>query len=491
MMFGLRGVRRVYGVFFFALFVFFLLVTDFSHLQGYEVGLFLQWDPLTALSAFFTSHTLYAGLVFSLVVLIPTLFMGRFFCSWICPLGNLNQFLGHLFNRDRPSDEYEKNRYRPLYRIKYYLLIILIIFAGFGVLQIGLLDPIALVYRSWIVSILPALEHGVFHGGVLVGFLFAALLLANRFLPRFWCRTLCPLGALLGFFSQWSLWRIRRDVDKCVGCGKCLYGCQGAADPDGRVRHTECFVCLNCIESCGEGALHYGLARPRSSVGAPLDAGRRRVAESIAVGLLAVPMLKGSVSARSVAAAEVIRPPGSLPEVDFLARCIKCGLCMRVCPTRVLQPALLEAGLEGLWTPLLMNRIGYCEHHCVLCGQVCPTAAIRPISIQEKVGVKPFPDPVRLGTAFFDRGRCLPWAMDVPCIVCEEVCPTTPKAIWYETVEVMGREKRKVALKRPFVQPDLCIGCGICENKCPVSGLAAIRVSSVGETRSRENRMLL
>ncbi len=140
---------------------------------------------------------------------------------------------------------------------------------------------------------------------------------------------------------------------------------------------------------------------------------------------------------------------------------------------------------------MLVNRIGYCEHHCVFCGQVCPTGAILPISVAEKVGKKPFKQPVKLGTAFYDRGRCLPWAMQTPCIVCEEVCPTSPKAIWYRTVERPGRDGFPVTLKRPFVDPTLCIGCGVCENKCPVEDKAAIRVTSVGESRSSRNQMLL
>ncbi|MBF0417277.1 MAG: 4Fe-4S binding protein [Magnetococcales bacterium] len=498
---GLRGVRRIYAGFFLVLFAFFLWSAEFERLKGYAVGLFLQIDPLTALSAFLTSQTLYKGLAFALVILIPTLFLGRFFCSWICPLGILNQMLSHLFNRRRAVESWEENRYRPLYRLKYYLLVTLVIFAGFGALQIGLLDPIALIYRSFSLSVLPALDQvtggglfalkSVFHGGVLISLILLAILLANRFITRFWCRALCPLGALLGMLSSWSILRIRRDVDRCNHCKQCLRACQGAADPDGPLRVTECHLCMNCIEACGTQALHYGLAGARSSIGKPLDLNRRRVVEIALASVVAVPMTQGSLSARSTPIPEVIRPPGSLPEAQFLARCIKCGLCMRVCPTNVLQPALLEAGFEGLWTPILMNSVGYCEHHCVLCGQVCPTAAIRPLSVAEKVGASPFSQPVRLGTAFFDRGRCLPWAMDVPCIVCEETCPTSPKAIWYESVSVIARDGRKVALKRPFVQPELCIGCGVCENKCPVTDLAAIRVSSVGETRSKENRMLL
>jgi ferredoxin len=164
---------------------------------------------------------------------------------------------------------------------------------------------------------------------------------------------------------------------------------------------------------------------------------------------------------------------------------------MRVCPTNVLQPALLESGLEGLWTPILVNRLGYCEHNCVLCGHVCPTGAIRQISIQEKTGESPFEKPLKLGTAFYDYGRCLPWAMHTECIVCEEMCPTSPKAIWYKIVEISGRDDTLVKLKQPYVDPGLCIGCGICENKCPVEDKAAIRVSSVGESRSLTNQMLL
>jgi formate hydrogenlyase subunit 6/NADH:ubiquinone oxidoreductase subunit I len=188
-----------------------------------------------------------------------------------------------------------------------------------------------------------------------------------------------------------------------------------------------------------------------------------------------------------------VRPPGSVAEALFLERCIKCDQCLRVCPTNVLQPALFETGLEGVWTPVLNNRMGYCELNCVLCGQVCPTGAIRRLSLEEKLGAGAFAEqgPARIGTAFYDYGRCLPWAMDAPCVVCEEVCPTSPKAIFTRPVEVVRRDGQKVTLRRPAVDPERCIGCGICEHECPVKDEAAIRVTAIGESRSRERGLLL
>jgi ferredoxin len=164
---------------------------------------------------------------------------------------------------------------------------------------------------------------------------------------------------------------------------------------------------------------------------------------------------------------------------------------MKVCPTNAIHPALLEAGFEGIWTPILINSIGYCEYNCVLCSRVCPTGAITPLTVEKKLGKAAGQKPLKIGTAFYDRGRCLPWAMNIDCIVCEEVCPTSPKAIWFETVEVPLRDGTTKKLKRPRVDPNLCIGCGICENKCPIRDYAAIRVTSIGETRSPSNQMIL
>jgi ferredoxin len=156
----------------------------------------------------------------------------------------------------------------------------------------------------------------------------------------------------------------------------------------------------------------------------------------------------------------------------------------------VLQPDWFEGGLEGLWSPVLNFRMGYCQPYCTACGHVCPTGAIQRVSIEEKLGLGQFAEQgaIRLGTAHIDPARCLPHGKNVPCVVCEEVCPTSPKAIYAERVTRTRRNGEIVELRLPRVDIDLCIGCGICEYECPVVGdQRAIYVTAEGESRSQDH----
>ena len=187
--------------------------------------------------------------------------------------------------------------------------------------------------------------------------------------------------------------------------------------------------------------LQFRFFRKEHEIASP-DLGRRRTLTGLAAGAAAVPLMRANTGLGKSRHERLLRPPGSVDESDFLSRCIRCGECMKVCPNNSLHPTLTEAGLEGLWTPTLVPRIGYCEPSCVLCSEVCPTGAIWQITPKEKgwvVGVRrpPTNQPVRLGTAFYDRGRCLPWALATDCIVCEEWCPVSPKAIYVEEAHVI------------------------------------------------------
>lgn len=496
-----RTIRRIFGGFFLTLFIVLAALMGTKLVHTYPATVFLELDPLHGLATTLATGVLFSGLLLGLVVIGLTLLLGRVWCSWVCPLGVLQDCAGV-----RPRDTSERaarlrNRYRPAFHLKYGVLLAFLVLATFGATQVGLLDPIALLLRSFTGTILPLINHTgvpldpatrITTGGVLIGAVLAAILVLPRVLPRTFCRLLCPLGALLGLIARYSIFRIYRDDGKCTHCGACQRACQGACDPHTKLRFSECTMCFNCMAVCPAGAIGYA-ARPERSreLAASPDLTRRRALTAAGAGVAAYGLLRTSVSSRNKPHALLIRPPGALPEKDFLAKCIKCGACMKVCPTGGLQPAALEGGFEALWTPVMLNEIGYCEPNCTRCGRHCPTGAIRPLSLAERTGKPPHDGAISIGTAFIDRGRCLPWANGITCIVCEEVCPTSPKAIIVEQAEVFIGKGRTTKVLRPYVKPSLCIGCGVCENRCPVQGKRAVRISSVGESRSRGNRILL
>jgi polyferredoxin len=492
-------IRRAWQAVFLGLFLYLVAVTTASFIGGYPVEWFLGLDPLIAATTALSAHSLTRSLLWAVPLVVLTLVFGRFFCGWMCPMGVLHHLVGWTARPRRAAARSAANRPRGLYRVKYWVLLAVLGMALVGSNQAGLLDPIAFTWRAFATSLVPALDGSLggpyqgmrhFHWSTLVAALFLAAMALNLFIPRLYCRMLCPLGALLGLLATRSLFRLTRDAGACKDCDACAADCQGAAEPQGARRTAECMLCLNCAASCPRGAFSYRfLPSPDSSTDS-LDLGRRKAALAALAGVVAVPLARASDGVEPRPDPRRIRPPGALAEEDFLGRCVKCGACMKVCPTGGLQPALTQAGLEGLWSPILVPRLGYCEQSCTLCGQVCPTGAVRLLSLPEKLGEKPHEEPVRVGAAFVDRGRCLPWGMDTPCIVCEEVCPTSPKAVYFKVETVVARDGKERQLQRPYVDLERCWGCGICETRCPVFDQAAIRVTSVGESRSASNRIM-
>ena len=309
-------------------------------------------------------------------------------------------------------------------------------------LQIGLLDPIPLVYRSFNLVILPVIDQAalqlsavprLYDGTWLIAAIFISAVLLNLVIPRFYCRFLCPAGALFAVLSRFSLWRIGKISDECAECHICEKHCEGACSPTSRIRSSECVLCVNCLNDCRHGLMTYRNSPSAAGEIPGPDLSRRHFLTAAVSGVAVIPMLRINGALSSNWDPAVVRPPGALAEKEFLSRCIKCGQCMRICPTNVIHPSGLEGGLEGLWTPTLNFRIGTsgCQFNCIACSHLCPTAAIRPISLDERLGRNSFADrgPIKIGTAFIDRGRCLPWAMERPCIVCQENCPVSPKAI--------------------------------------------------------------
>jgi polyferredoxin/formate hydrogenlyase subunit 6/NADH:ubiquinone oxidoreductase subunit I len=490
---------------------------------GWPVKFFFQLDPLVWLSSLLSGHHLIKGFWWAIGLILLTLFLGRIFCGFICPLGTIH----HVVSRIRPSLKGARmvraNQKTPSQKVKYFLLITLLLAAIIGLNLVGLMDPISLLFRSLALAIFPGLGVGlkelfdamargdikilnqlsyaaevlvspVFGYGYqayrtawFIGLIFLIILFLNRIRPRFWCRTLCPLGALLGLCSRVSILRLEKDDEKCTDCKLCTKTCQGAASPiPGQDwENAECVACFNCFNACPEDALAFKL-RWSPQLNKRPDMGRRAVLGGLAaaISLPLLGRLDGQV--HKVSDPRLIRPPGSLPEGDFLRLCQRCGLCMKVCPTNVINPTLAEAGMAGFWTPHLIMIQGYCEYTCTLCGSVCPTGAIKEISVKDKIE-----RPIIIGSAYLDRGRCLPWSGNAPCIVCHEHCPTSPKAIYLHKAVVPGPDGKPLSVQLPYVDLKKCVGCGICEFKCPVKGRPAIRVIAAGESRSPKNQILL
>ena len=492
------------------------------------VSLFFDLDPLVMVGAWLSTHTLAGASLLGLVTILITLVFGRVFCGWFCPLGTLYNLVGSI------RDQYRRvtigvEKYSRWQRAKYYVLAALLVMALGGANWIGILDPFSLLYRSLSLTVIPAADVAVgavanaiylgdphtgplhlrdltepiytwwrnnvtatdlrvFTGTGLIFLIFVATLILNLVRNRFWCRYLCPLGGLLGTFSVRPLLRLTSDANTCNGCGECTLGCPAAAQPEqpDQWLATECFGCWNCVDACRNASLDFTWHLPvsQTSTGS-VDLGKRRLVTAAAAGLGGLALMRLTPQAHGQTYNPgLIRPPGALAEREFLQRCVQCSLCMQVCPTAALQPAWQEAGLEGLWTPVLVPAIGYCEFECHACGQVCPTEAIEPLALAVK-------KKVNIGLAVIDTTRCLPFAFGRECIVCEEHCPIPTKAITFELRESVQRDGSLRTLKFPRVDPDLCTGCGICETKCPFQDLAAIRITSAGEDRHPGNQPVL
>lgn len=463
-----------------------------------EINVFLKIDPLVILANLISSRTFRITSSLALIIILSSLLVGRAWCGWLCPLGS-------IFDLTTPKNKRNSRFAIPdsFRKIKYVLLFFILASALFGNLTFLFLDPLTLLYRSLVSSIWPALDQIItqvetilysvrflqdpiasfdtwlrpnllpqtplFYRQVLVyALIFFCILALNWIVPRFWCRYLCPLGGLLGLMSKFSL--LRRQVgEDCRNCALCSRECPtGTIDPNRGYSSdpSECTLCLGCFEAC-----------PRSSISlTPIwkmaewreyDPGRREVLGALTAGIASVAVFRSSQSSIQPNP-QLIRPPGT-QDPEFISKCIRCGICMRVCPTSAIQPSAFEAGLEGLWTPLLVPRLGYCDYSCNACGQVCPVKAIPALDLEVKRQQV-------IGKAYIDTNRCIAWSDHNNCIVCEEMCPLPEKAVQLMENEWTDENGQKKTIKVPYVLRDRCIGCGICEYKCPVKGTAAIRV---------------
>jgi MauM/NapG family ferredoxin protein len=487
-------VSRLFQLTFLALFLLLVVITDYRGKDEITVAVnsFFRADPLVVVTYLLSAKTFTLLLLPGLLLLLFSALLGRFFCGWICPLGTTLDLIGKYIKRTYPLRILKGN-------LKYYLLVTVLIAALYNMNLAGLLDPLAILLRFVTFSLYPLLGWLAREGWVdlygLLGdytdyvrpayaflkeyllpfrttfyplafvslLLFLGIVLLERFERRNWCRNLCPLGALLGIASRFSFFR-RFPKRLCADCKDCRERCPTTFDEE-TFQKSECILCLDCEKKCRNGRVVFrpAIDFPKAQ---PFRQGRRVFVTGLVGGLF---VSKIFAARTPFVESHLLRPPGAQDETEFLKKCVRCGECMKVCLRSALYPLSLQAGFYGLYTPVIIPRLGYCEYNCNLCGQVCPTGAIPRLPIESK-------KKAIIGRAVIDRNHCLPYAKSMNCMVCEEHCPIPEKAIRFEETDGTDRNGQHIGLKRPYVLEESCNGCGICEYVCPLEEKAGIEV---------------
>lgn len=486
---------RSFRIFFSALVLlcFFVVLADFKYLvptKFINVLLSLQFVP-SAIKFYELGTLATAGFA---AILILTVFTGRTYCSFLCPLGILQD----VFSRIGGSIRRKFRRYgykKPFTVLRYLILIITILAVVFsGLYLVTLLDPYSIFGRTVTYFFKPvvivinnffAWVLGKFDNYSLIhikvsGFKLVAYIIPVVFLllfgilsfakGRLFCNTVCPVGTLLGLISKISLLRIRFDEEKCTKCGRCAVACKSSCIDflQMKVDVTRCVNCFNCIKICPDNALSYGLVRFKKKEHKSDPEKRKFIAGAVAALFGISYVLKGQENNTPVPQKPStvpenktypVAPPGAGSIEEFNRLCTACSLCISACPNGVIQPAFMQYGLAGMMQPVMDYHKSFCTYNCNRCTEVCPVNALKPLSLEAK-------KLTQIGKVHFIKDNCIVKTEKTACGACSEACPT--KAVYMVPYE--GN------LLIPETNQDLCIGCGHCEQACPTKPYKAIFV---------------
>ncbi len=219
---------------------------------------FLPISSLMSLYYFFLSGEIHpahpAGLVILVAIILLSLLFGKSFCSWLCPVGLISESLGDL------GDKLSRKLFRrklslprwldyPLRSLKYLLLGFFVYSIFFSMGEIALKAFLDSPY-----NVTADIKMYLFFAEITRFSLIVigSLVLLSIVIRGFWCRYLCPYGALLGITSLLSPNKIKRNPVSCIDCGKCALACPSRIKVDKvkTVWSDECTACMSCVDSC-------------------------------------------------------------------------------------------------------------------------------------------------------------------------------------------------------------------------------------------------
>ena len=295
---------------------------------------------------------------------------------------------------------------------------------------------------------------------------------------RTWCNTICPVGTVLGFFSRFSIFAPVIDTEKCRNCGLCGKQCKASCinTKEHEIDYSRCVACMDCIDTCKDGAIHYAYRYAKKAEGKTqeakpgVDAGRRAFVTSAVIASSAA-ALKAQEIKVDGGLAEIERaqkperktpivPAGAVSLKHFSQHCTACQLCVSNCPNQVLRPS---TSLLTFMQPEMSFERGYCRPECTNCSEVCPAGAIRPVTIEEKSSIQ-------IGHAVINLDNCVVNTDGVKCGNCARHCPAGAIRLVHKNPD------DPKSLMIPTVDESRCIGCGACENLCPARPFSAIHI---------------
>lgn len=405
---------KLYYIRLFFAFLFFVLTVLAVMGVFYPVKILnIQFLPI--IQRMFVDFSFLIILLFLFVVFL-TLFYGRLYCSVLCPLGFIQEVLNLFINGEKKTFS---NNF-----CKYIFAAILIgTMLGGSTILIRYFEPFTIFSSAFSLS--------------LAGIVSVILIVFLNFVrKRFFCRNLCPVGAILGFISKFSLNKLMIDSSKCVSCRVCEKNCDfGCIDIDKyQIDNENCNKCLKCMSLCPNGAICYKSEKETKKI----NFKRRTTILSIAViAIFSVAVKFGNYAKQYVKDIKnIVLPPGTKNKTDFINKCFNCDLCVNNCPTKILTKANENFGAVHID---YAKGKGFCEYECVNCSQVCPTCAIKKISKEEK-------QKIRIAVASIDVDKCM------NCGLCRNDCPTSA---------IYSNENGK-----SVVDISKCIGCGKCKVNC-------------------------